>query len=77
MKTAPRNVTIFHSQGGIGRPGLVICCYMIYAGVVSSPEEAFHRYTWQRTKGNGAALSPAQITYVRYLHAYLEDTKTK
>lgn len=29
-----------HCRGGIGRAGLVIACYLLYKGLVSSPERA-------------------------------------
>ena len=50
MNKNEQNVLAIHCKAGKGRTGLIICCYLMYAGVYSTTEESLKFYGEMRTK---------------------------
>lgn len=47
-------VVAVHCKAGKGRTGLIICCFMLFAGIFTSVKECLHHYDSTRTKNNKA-----------------------
>jgi len=47
-KAKKENVCIIHCLAGKGRTGTIVCCYLIYSGLISTTENALHYYSRKR-----------------------------
>lgn len=69
------NVVAVNCRAGKGRTGTVICCYLLYTGRFSSPDEVFTYYSIKRFfKGEGVT-QPSQRRYVEYFYLMLTQNK--
>ncbi|CAD8182631.1 unnamed protein product [Paramecium octaurelia] len=63
------HVAIIHCQAGKGRTGTLICCYMLYSGRASNPDEARLYYSKKRfNKAKSGVTQPSQIRYIEYFN---------
>ncbi|KAF0311298.1 Phosphatidylinositol 3,4,5-trisphosphate 3-phosphatase and dual-specificity protein phosphatase PTEN [Amphibalanus amphitrite] len=56
------HVIVVHCKAGKGRTGVMVCSYLLYAGLASSPEQAMELFAQRRTsdgKGNHHPQSEA------------------
>jgi phosphatidylinositol-3,4,5-trisphosphate 3-phosphatase/dual-specificity protein phosphatase PTEN len=76
------NVVAIHCKAGKGRTGLVICCYLLYAGICATAEEALKLFGDRRTKDGKGVQIPSQKRYIGYFeqllylyHGYIPATR--
>ena len=67
------NVTVVHCRAGKGRTGTLICCYMLFSGRLSGPEEALTYYRQKRFSKGGGVTQPSQVRYVHYFADILKE----
>ena len=67
----PDNVIAIHCNGGKGRTGTLICCYMLYIGFADSAQNAMTYYGWKRFKNGLGVTQPSQIRYIYYFEKIL------
>jgi protein-tyrosine phosphatase len=71
----PENIVVCHCLAGHGRTGVVLCCLLLYEGLVSSADEALSEFARIRsTTGKGIA-HPSQKRYVQYAEMQLLETR--
>ncbi|XP_049851540.1 phosphatidylinositol 3,4,5-trisphosphate 3-phosphatase and dual-specificity protein phosphatase PTEN-like isoform X1 [Schistocerca gregaria] len=66
------NVVAINCKAGKGRTGLIICCYLLYAGIVSTSDEAIEYYGARRTKDGKGVTIASQKRYIRYYEQALK-----
>ena len=71
LSRSASHVTVINCRAGKGRTGTLICCYMIFCGRFSDPEEAMKYYRIKRFVKGGGVTQPSQIRYVRYFSQIL------
>jgi hypothetical protein len=69
--SAQGNVAVIHCKTGKNRSGCFISCYLLYAGIVNSAEEAVNFFAKKRTNNSSALLVPSQRRYVQYFANFL------
>lgn len=67
----PQHAVSIHCKAGKGRTGTLISCYLIYAGMVSSSDQALEVFAEGRTKNGKGVTIPSQIRYVHYFGKYV------
>jgi len=60
------HIVAVNCRAGKGRTGTLICCYLIYSGRISDPDQALTYYRRKRFVKGGGVQQPSQIRYVRY-----------
>jgi hypothetical protein len=66
------NVAAIHCKAGKGRTGLIIICYLVFAGLCVDALVARALYDNQRTKdGKGLTI----ISQIRYVHYFAEQLR--
>lgn len=60
------NIIVVNCRAGKGRTGTLICCYLIYSGRLTSPEQAMRYYKNKRFHKGGGVTQPSQVRYVCY-----------
>lgn len=69
----PEHMVGIHCKAGKGRTGLIICCYLMFAGTCSNSDEALHYYGVKRTiDGKGVTIA-SQKRYIRYYERVLKE----
>ena len=66
-------VVAVHCKAGKGRTGLVICAYLMYAGICHLPEDAMSLFAARRTKDGKGIQIPSQRRYLAYLYQSLHN----
>jgi phosphatidylinositol-3,4,5-trisphosphate 3-phosphatase/dual-specificity protein phosphatase PTEN len=67
------NVVVINCRAGKGRTGTIICCYLLYSGRFSYPEDAFIYYSYKRFKKGDGVTQPSQKKYVYYFYVALNE----
>lgn len=67
----PRNVVAVHCKAGKGRTGTLICCFLLFSGRFTSPDDAMKYYRLRRFSEGGGVTHPSQQRYIRYFHQVL------
>jgi len=73
LKEDPKNTVGINCKAGKGRTGLIICCYLLHAGICSTTDEALVYYGTRRTKDGKGVTIASQIKYIRYYEKILKD----
>jgi len=73
LKEDPKNAVGINCKAGKGRTGLIICCYLLHAGICTSTDEALKFYGERRTKDGKGVTIASQIRYIRYYEKILKD----
>lgn len=60
------HVTVINCRAGKGRTGTLICCYMMFCGRFSDPNQTMKYYRYKRFTNGGGVTQPSQVRYVRY-----------
>ncbi|EDQ86484.1 uncharacterized protein MONBRDRAFT_10809 [Monosiga brevicollis MX1] len=71
-----RNVAAIHCKAGKGRTGLIISCYLMYAGICPDPDSAMTMFGAKRTHNGKGVTIPSQRRYIRYFHTMLQGDRT-
>lgn len=67
-----KNVVGINCKAGKGRTGLIICCYLMHAGVCKNADDAMLFYGTRRTKDGKGVTIASQKRYVRYYDQVLK-----
>lgn len=67
----PKAVAAIHCKAGKGRSGLMIVCYLIFAELCQTSDEALKHYSRMRTHNNKGVTIPSQIRFIKYFEAFL------
>ncbi|KAL4442226.1 hypothetical protein ABPG74_009244 [Tetrahymena malaccensis] len=77
LKAKKENVCIIHCLAGKGRTGTIICCFLIYSGIIDTTEDALNYYSKKRFIQEGFGVNqPCQIRYLDYFHEILKYRET-
>lgn len=67
-----KNVVGINCKAGKGRTGLIICCYLMHAGICKNADDAMLFYGTRRTKDGKGVTIASQKRYVRYYEQVLK-----
>ena len=62
------NVAVINCNAGKGRTGTLICCYLLFCGKFSNPNDAFDYYSLKRFNSGLGVTNPSQKRYVNYFY---------
>lgn len=72
LSRSDSHITVINCRAGKGRTGTLICCYMMFCGRFSDPDESMKYYRIKRFVKGGGVTQPSQIRYVRYFARILQ-----
>jgi hypothetical protein len=67
-----KNIVGINCKAGKGRTGLIICCYLMHAGICKNADDAMLFYGTRRTKDGKGVTIASQKRYVRYYEQVLK-----
>ena len=70
------NVAVINCNAGKGRTGTLICCYLLFSGKFSNPNDAFDYYSLKRFNSGLGVTNPSQKRYVNYFYELISKKKT-
>lgn len=76
LEKDPEHVVAIHCKAGKGRTGVMICAYMIYAGLWSSAHGAIQFFGSARSKKGEGVTIPSQRRFIRYFEAMCRNGRT-
>ncbi|OMJ82133.1 hypothetical protein SteCoe_17251 [Stentor coeruleus] len=62
----PENIIAVNCKAGKGRTGTLICCYLLFCGKLTDPNQAMKYYKAKRFSKGGGVTQPSQIRYTIY-----------
>jgi protein-tyrosine phosphatase len=71
----PLNVVACHCLAGHGRTGVVVCCLLLYEGIVATAQEAFDLFAQKRSQVGKGVAHPSQIRSVLYAEQHFLRTR--
>ena len=69
------NVSVINCNAGKGRTGTLICCYLLFSGKFSNPNDAFDYYSLKRFNTGLGVTNPSQKRYVKYFYELITKQK--
>ena len=73
LKMSKSHIAVVHCKAGKGRTGVMLCSYLIFAGVQPTATEALSYFATQRTENGKGVTIPSQIRYVHYFEQFLNN----
>ena len=71
LKKNEKNVVFVNCQAGKGRTGTIICCFLLFSGYFTKPDDCFDYYSYKRFQRGQGVTQPSQRRYVNYFYAML------
>jgi len=68
------NIAAIHCKAGKGRTGTLICCYLLYTGLLKSADDSLKYYGLMRTENGKGVTIPSQIRYVIYFERIMKQS---
>jgi len=68
-----KHVVAIHCKAGKGRTGLLICCWLLHAGICKTAKDAIDFFAAARTDDNSGVTIPSQIRYIEYYEKILQN----
>jgi phosphatidylinositol-3,4,5-trisphosphate 3-phosphatase/dual-specificity protein phosphatase PTEN len=66
LKANDKNVVAIHCKAGKGRTGVMVCCYLLYAGLVHSAAAGLQLFGDKRTFNSKGVTIPSQQRFIYY-----------
>lgn len=72
LSADPANVAAIHCKAGKGRTGLIITCYLVFAGLAPTTTAALRFFGEMRTSNGKGVTIPSQMRYCHYFETSLK-----
>lgn len=70
-----KNVIVVNCNAGKGRTGTLICCYLLFSGRFTDPQDAFDYYSLKRFNKGFGVTHASQKRYVNYFYQIVQSKK--